>query len=72
MTEYSKQKRFPKKLIYCRDMVTAKVKDSKRYYICDECGFAYEDKVWAEKCQDYCAKHHACSIDITRHATHLG
>jgi len=23
---------------------------------------------WAEKCEEFCKKHHACSLEITKHA----
>jgi len=52
-------------------MVKEIVRDEKKYYFCEECGLAYRDKAMAEKCQDYCSKHHACSIDITKHAVQL-
>jgi hypothetical protein len=42
--------------------------DGKRSIICEICGFRYEDKFWAEKCQKYCEEHHACSLEITSHA----
>jgi hypothetical protein len=37
-------------------------------FACEECGFVYKDKKTAEKCQRYCSKHHACSLEITLHA----
>lgn len=49
-------------------MVKEKVKDDKTLYICEGCEFAYEDKEWAEKCEDYCKKHHSCNMEITAHA----
>jgi len=49
-------------------MVKELVRNDKRYYLCEECGLAYEDKVWAEKCQDHCSKHRGCSTEITKHA----
>ena len=29
-------------------------KNEKTLYICEACGFAYEQKEWAEKCQEWC------------------
>ncbi len=52
-------------------MVKEIVRNDRRYYVCEECGFAYEDRVWAEKCEDFCSKHHACSVEITSHAVQL-
>jgi len=43
-------------------------KNKQTLYACEECGFAYESKEWAEKCQGYCSEHGACSMEITRHA----
>ncbi|MGB9717003.1 MAG: DUF7128 family protein [Thermoproteota archaeon] len=49
-------------------MVKEVTKDGKILYVCEECGFAYEEKIWAEKCEKFCSKHHACSLEITSHA----
>ena len=43
-------------------------KSGKKYFECEECNFIYKDRKTAEKCEDYCKKHNACSIEITRHA----
>ena len=40
----------------------------KAYYACEECGFAYETRELAQKCQDWCREHHSCSLRITAHA----
>jgi hypothetical protein len=37
-------------------------------YICEACGLAYKERMWAEKCEDFCNEHHACSLDIASHA----
>ncbi len=42
--------------------------DNRIVYKCLKCGWMYEDKKWAEKCEDYCKKHNACSLEITKHA----
>ena len=52
-------------------MVKEIIKDYKTLYVCEECGFAYESKEWAEKCQAWCAKHHSCNIEITKQAVQL-
>ena len=49
-------------------MVKEEIKDNKKYYICEECDFAYESKEIAEKCQSWCKEHHSCNIEITKHA----
>lgn len=41
---------------------------SRVYFICESCGFKYEEREWAEKCQDWCSEHKSCSLEITRHA----
>ena len=40
----------------------------KKLYQCEECGFHYEDKKQAEKCQAWCKKHHSCNLEITASA----
>ena len=40
----------------------------KELYQCEECGFRYESKEWAEKCEAWCREHHSCNIEITAHA----
>lgn len=39
-----------------------------KYYICEECNFAYKDKKIASKCEDWCNKYHSCNIEITQYA----
>lgn len=39
-------------------------KEGKELYQCEECGFHYEDKKQAEKCQVWCKEHHSCNIEI--------
>jgi len=41
---------------------------SKKLYQCQECGFHYADKEWAEKCEAWCREHKSCNIEITAHA----
>jgi len=40
----------------------------KKYYQCESCGFYYEDRAWAEKCQAFCEEHKSCSTEITGHS----
>ena len=49
-------------------MVKEEIKNNKKYYVCEECGFYYESKEWAEKCQAWCLEHHSCNLEITSHA----
>lgn len=43
-------------------------KDNKELYQCGECGFHYEDRALAEKCEAWCREHKSCNLDITAHA----
>ena len=52
-------------------MVKETQKGDKTLYICEECGFAYEQKEWAEKWQAWCQEHHTCHLEITEHAVPL-
>lgn len=35
---------------------------------CEDCGFKYQEKEWAEKCQAWCKEHHSCNLEITQHS----
>jgi hypothetical protein len=52
-------------------MVKEAKKEGEAFYICEECDFAYKEKTWAEKCERFCSKHHACSLEITSHAVKM-
>lgn len=49
-------------------MVREEGRGERRVYVCEECGLAYEERTWAERCEEYCGKHNACSLEITSHA----
>ena len=49
-------------------MVKEKTVKSKKTYICEECNFAYFDKVKAKECESWCSKHKSCNISITKYA----
>ena len=49
-------------------MVKIIKQNEKELYQCEECGFHYEDKKQAEKCQAWCKEHHSCNIEITASA----
>ncbi len=51
-------------------MVGKTERKGKTLYLCEQCGFAYRERSWAEKCEAWCAKHKSCSIEITKHAVH--
>ena len=37
-------------------------------YQCEECGFRYLSRDWAEKCEAWCKEHHSCNLEITKNA----
>lgn len=41
---------------------------NKELYQCEECGFQYAEKEWAEKCEAWCKERQSCNIEITAHA----
>jgi len=45
---------------------------NKKYYKCEECGFVYKDKIWAEKCEEWCKERHTCNVKIIIHAEKQG
>ncbi len=49
-------------------MVKIIQQQNKELHQCEECGFKYEDKEWAEKCEAWCREHKSCNIEITAHA----
>lgn len=48
-------------------MVREIILNKKRTYQCEDCKLIYEDKKRAEKCEEWCMKHHTCNIAITSH-----
>jgi len=48
-------------------MVKIIQKDNKELYQCEECGYEYEDREWAEKCQKWCSEHKSCNLEIIKH-----
>ncbi len=49
-------------------MVKEVEKQGKTYFQCEECGFYYKERGWAEKCEDFCKKNNSCSLEITKHS----
>lgn len=45
--------------------------DEREVYICEVCGFGYEDEKIAETCQRHCLTHKACSLEITSKAVYF-
>lgn len=52
-------------------MVKQMKKGIKTFYLCEECEFVYGSKNLAQKCQEWCNKHHSCNIEITKHAVKI-
>jgi hypothetical protein len=48
--------------------VLTTVTQDKELYQCEECGFRYEEREWAEKCEAWCKKHQSCNVKIAAHA----
>ncbi|MEM1574500.1 MAG: hypothetical protein QW755_00220 [Nitrososphaerota archaeon] len=44
------------------------VKEINGFYICEECKLKYKEKIWAEKCEEWCRKYKSCNLEITKHA----
>lgn len=40
----------------------------KKVYVCEACGFKYNESELASKCEDFCKTHNSCSMEITKHA----
>lgn len=47
-------------------MVKEEEYKGKTIFVCEACGFGYETKEMAQKCEDYCNKNHSCSLEITK------
>jgi len=46
-------------------------KKDKTLFICEECGLVYEQKEWAEKCQQWCRENQSCNLEIIQHSLQL-
>jgi predicted ATP-dependent serine protease len=53
-------------------MVKVTQKENKELYQCKECGFHYEEREWAEKCQAWCDAHKSCNLEIIAHSIDSG
>ena len=49
-------------------MVKILKEGNNELYQCEECGFKYKEKEWAEKCQAWCKEHKSCNLEIIQHA----
>lgn len=48
-------------------MVKLLSENNKTLYQCEICGYRYEDKEWAERCEAWCKEHKSCNLEITAH-----
>ena len=53
-------------------MVEETKKNGETLYVCKECGLAYEEREWAEKCQQWCKEHQSCNLEIIEHSVPSG
>ncbi len=44
------------------------VRKASGLFQCEKCGFKYASRELAKKCEEFCTKHRACSLEITKHA----
>ncbi len=42
--------------------------DNQILYQCEECSLKYEEKEWAEKCENWCKENNSCNLDIIQHS----
>lgn len=47
------------------------IKDDKKYFVCEICGFSYEENEWAQRCQNWCEEHNSCNMEITKRSVQL-
>jgi len=43
-------------------------RSEKGFYVCEACGMAYKQEVYAHTCETWCKKNHSCNIEIIAHA----
>lgn len=42
--------------------------ETKKVFICPECGLSYDNPDMAKKCAKWCGENHSCNLEITKHA----
>jgi hypothetical protein len=52
-------------------MVKEVIVDGKKIFVCEECSLGYSTIELAEKCEGYCSKNHACSLEIIKNAVYF-
>lgn len=48
-------------------MVVEVKKNDALLYQCEECGFLYTEREWAEKCEAWCREYQSCNLEIIQH-----
>jgi hypothetical protein len=48
------------------------VSEKRGRYACNECQLVFKERQWAEKCEEWCSKHHTCNLAITKHSKKTG
>lgn len=41
--------------------------DDQHRFQCEECGYHYAERVWAEKCEAWCSAKASCNLEIIQH-----
>jgi predicted ATP-dependent serine protease len=52
-------------------MVKEIKKKNEVFYQCQECGFYYREREWAQKCEKWCKEHKSCNLEIIKHSIKL-
>jgi predicted ATP-dependent serine protease len=52
-------------------MVKEIKKENQVFYQCQECGFYYREREWAQKCEKWCKEHKSCNLEIIKHSIKL-
>ncbi len=47
-------------------MVKIIQENNKTHYQCEACGFLYQDKEIAQKCEDWCREKKSCNLEIIK------
>lgn len=43
-------------------------KEGETLFQCEECGFHYEKREWANECEAWCRERQSCNLEITARA----
>lgn len=43
------------------------VQERAGLFVCQECGYGYREREWAEKCEAWCHDHNSCNLEIIEH-----